>query len=270
MLNPRMYGEGPYNVAVVHGGPGAPGSIAPVARELSTICGVLEPFQTATTLDGQVEELKEILENYGNLPVILIGWSHGAGLSTLLTARYPGMIRKLILIGTTPFDAKYQDQIIRDRLLRLVEDERAEFFTLTEIILNPEKENRNEAMARLFRLLTRSEYFKQLSHPDDVLEYQPDINLSIGQEWRMLLTNNELLKIIPSIQCPVVAIHGDHDVNPAEAVRNQFSQVIKDFTFILLEKCGHNPWHEKYAVDKFYAILKEEILEKNKRNYERR
>ncbi len=270
MINPRMYGEGPYSVAAVHGGPGAPGSIAPIARELATICGVLEPLQTNCTLDGQVEELKGILEQYGNLPVILIGWSHGAGLSTLLTARYPGMVRKLVLIGTTPFDAKYQDQIIRDRLLRLNEEERVDFFTLAEIILNPEKENRNEAMARLFRLLARTESYEILSYPEVVVEYQPDINLSVGQEWRTLLDSNELLKILPDIKCPVIAIHGDHDVNPAEAVRNQFSQVIKDFTFILLDKCGHTPWHEKYAIDKFYVILKEEILENNKRNYERR
>lgn len=260
MINPRIYGESPFSVAVVHGGPGAPGSVAPVARELSLFCGVLEPLQTNNTLDGQVEELRKILEKHGELPIILIGWSHGSGLSTLLSARYPNLIRKLVIIGTTPFEAKYQDEITRDRLLRLNEEERAEFFSLAEIILDPGKESRSAAMARLFRLITRSEYYRMLSHPDDVLEYQPDINLSIAQEWRRLLDSSELMNIIPDIKCPVVAIHGDYDVNPAKAIREQFSRVIKDFKFILLEKCGHTPWYEKYARDKFYAILKEEIL----------
>jgi hypothetical protein len=55
MKNPRTYGITPYSIAVIHGGPGAPGQMAPVARELSRDYGVLEPLQTATTLDGQVE-----------------------------------------------------------------------------------------------------------------------------------------------------------------------------------------------------------------------
>ena len=49
MKNPRLYGSAPFNIAVIHGGPGAPGEMAPVARELSSLRGVLEPLQTAVT-----------------------------------------------------------------------------------------------------------------------------------------------------------------------------------------------------------------------------
>jgi len=35
---------------------------------------------------------------------------------------------------------------------------------------------------------------------------------------------------------------------------------VKNYRFILLEKCGHEPWQEKYARDKFYEILKKEIV----------
>jgi len=35
MENPRKYGNRPYEVALVHGGPGAAGEMAPVAKELS-------------------------------------------------------------------------------------------------------------------------------------------------------------------------------------------------------------------------------------------
>ena len=59
-----LYGERPYHVAIVHGGAGAPGSIAPVARELSKAAGVLEPMQTKSTLEGQIEELRDVLEKH--------------------------------------------------------------------------------------------------------------------------------------------------------------------------------------------------------------
>jgi hypothetical protein len=55
MKNLRKYGKSPFNVAVIHGGPGAPGEMAPVARELSSGWGVLEPFQTVSFLEGQVK-----------------------------------------------------------------------------------------------------------------------------------------------------------------------------------------------------------------------
>ena len=259
MKNYRIWGKPPLKIAVVHGGPGAPGSVAPVARDLSKVCGILEPLQTANTLDGQVEELREILEKHGDLPAIIIGWSHGSGLSCLLASRYPGIVRKLIVIGTTPFDEKYQAEITRNRLLRLSEEERAEFLSLAEIIQNSANEDRSVTMPRLFQLVSRTESYASLPYKDEVLEYQPDIMISIGQEWRRLLDSSELMKIIPDIKCPVVAIHGDYDVNPAEGVREQFSKVIKDFRFILLEKCGHYPWYEKYARDKFFRVIREEI-----------
>ena len=64
MENYRTYGSAPYTVAVVHGGPGAAGEMAPVARELARDRGILEPLQTATSLEGQVEELRVTLASY--------------------------------------------------------------------------------------------------------------------------------------------------------------------------------------------------------------
>jgi len=58
----------------------------------------------------------------------------------------------------------------------------------------------------------------------------------------------------------VVALHGDYDPHPAEGVQKPLAATLKNFRFILLEKCGHKPWIERQSRDKFYAILKEELL----------
>ena len=50
MKNLRVYGNRPYGIAVIHGGPGAMGAMAPVARELAAIRGVLEPLQAKPTI----------------------------------------------------------------------------------------------------------------------------------------------------------------------------------------------------------------------------
>jgi len=90
----RMHGKAPYAVAVIHGGPGAPGEMEPVARELSGYHGTLEPLQGAASIEGQLQELKAVLIAHASLPVTLIGHSWGAWLSLMFAARNPSFVKK--------------------------------------------------------------------------------------------------------------------------------------------------------------------------------
>lgn len=126
--NLRKYGHKPFNIAVIHGGPGTPGEMAAVARELSLDMGVLEPLQTERSVDEQVEELKNILEKYGNPPLILVGFSWGAWLSFILTATHPLLVKKLILISCAPFEEKYVAKIVETRLSHLNAGEKGKLY----------------------------------------------------------------------------------------------------------------------------------------------
>jgi pimeloyl-ACP methyl ester carboxylesterase len=78
--------------------------MAPVARELSNMSGIIEPLQTAMSIGGQVEELQTVLKENTAFPVILIGHSWGAWLSFMFAAEYPSFISKLILVASGPFE----------------------------------------------------------------------------------------------------------------------------------------------------------------------
>ena len=134
MNNLRAYGIAPFSIALVHGGPGAPGEMAPVARELVSEMGVLEPLQTADSVDGQVEELKDVLQTQGNPPLLLVGFSWGAWLSFILAAQYPSLVKKLILVSSPPFIEKYVPQIMETRLSHLIAEERKEALSLLSAI----------------------------------------------------------------------------------------------------------------------------------------
>ena len=259
MKNLRKYGNKPFNVAVIHGGPGAPGEMAPVARELSSVRGVLEPLQTATTLEGQVQELKAVLEKKGALPVTLIGFSWGAMLSFIFTAQYPSFIKKLILIGSGAYEKKYTVNIMETRLSRLSEKEREEVLSLMETLNDPAIEDKNTLMARLGELISKADSYNPLPHDSDILECQYDIYQSVWEQARELRSSGKLLELGRKIQCPVVAIHGDYDPHPFEGIKAPLSRILKDFQLILLEKCGHYPWIERSVRDGFYNILKNEV-----------
>jgi pimeloyl-ACP methyl ester carboxylesterase len=259
MDNLRKYGPKPFRVAVIHGGPGAPGEMAPVARELSSDMGVLEPLQTADSVEGQVEEMRAVLEKDGDIPLTLIGFSWGAWLSYILTARYPLLVRKLILVSSGAYEEKYataEKNIAR--LNRLGSKEREEALYLMEILYSSKPVN-NNTMARFGELMFKADSYDPLPRESEVLEVNPDIHQPVWEQASKLRRSGELLKLGERIKCPVVAIHGDYDSHPAEGVKEPLSLVIKDFRFILLEKCGHYPWLERNAKDRFYGILRSEI-----------
>ena len=186
MKNLRIYGNAPFNVAVIHGGPGAPGSMAPVARELAVNRGVLEPLQTSSSLDGQIMELKRVLDENADLPVTLIGSSWGAWLSFIFSARYPESTKKIMLVGSGPFEEKYAANIMETRLNHLNKDERKELHSLTAAFNNPTAGDRNALLTRLGELSTRADTFNPLTLDTEVLECQYDIHIKVWEEARAL------------------------------------------------------------------------------------
>ena len=261
MKNLRKYGESPFTVAVVHGGPGAPGEMAPVARELSCDAGVLEPLQTAATLDGQVEELKEVLESNGDLPVTLVGFSWGAMLSFIFTSRYPTSVSKLILVASAVFEDRYAADITETRLIRLSEAKREEAFALMVSLEDPAVADKDKPMARLGELMSQADAYDPLPHKSEVIGVRHSVFRGVWEQAGELRSSGKLLELGREIRCPVVAIHGDYDPHPPEGVKEPLSRILKDFRFTLLEGCGHRPWIERSAKDRFYKILRQEINE---------
>ncbi len=257
--NPRMYGSPPYTVAVVHGGPGAAGETAPVARELSDEFGVIEPLQTASTIWGQVEELGGMLAAYGALPVTLIGHSWGAWLAIVTAIRYPERVRGLILVSSGPFEERYTADMEETRLSRLSPDERREAKALISAFSHCAPEKKDAAFARIGELLSKADMYDPLPEEDDEAECRADIFEGIWSEAAELRRSGTLLETARRIQCPVLAIHGDYDPHPAAGVREPLSTVLSGFRFILLSRCGHTPWLEREARDAFYRAVREEL-----------
>lgn len=266
MINVRRYGREPHRVAVIHGGPGAPGSVAAMARELSRDFGVLEPLQTRSSLEGQVLELREELENHGALPVTLIGHSWGAWLAFILAARYPQMVSKLILVGSGPFEQRYVQFLKENRLSRLDPQERTEFQQLLQQLGSPDAMAKDQLLSRLGNLVSKSDNFDLVVIPtdeQDLVQVDGDLYQAVWAEAAELRRSGALLANAPSITCPIVAIHGDCDPHPASGVKEPLEQAGRDFRFLLLRQCGHTPWKERYAMDEFYAIVRHEIVATN-------
>lgn len=245
MKNLKKYGKPPFSVAVIHGGPGAAGEMAPVACELASGWGVLEPIQTAMSLEGQVENLKTVLENNGDLPVTLIGFSWGAWLSFIIAARYPAIVKKLVLVGSGPYEEKYAAKIQETRLNRLSEEQRTEFESIIRILGDPAAEDKNTAFTQLRALASKADAYDPITDKSETVGCRADIFQSVWPDAEELRSSSKLLKLGEYINCPVVAIHGNYDPHPAEGIQKPLSGILKRFRFVLLKNCGHKPWIER-------------------------
>ena len=259
MENIRKYGKQPFNTVVIHGGPGAAGEMAPVAKELSHTIGVLEPLQTQNTIEEQLNELKCAFEIHTDLPVTLIGYSWGAWLSLIFAAKYPELVKKLILVSSGPFESKYAQEIIEIRLSRLSEDEKKQAVSLLKDLENQDLHDRNITFGQIGKLISKADVYEPVEFPGDDIIFSYDIFQNVWEQAAELRKSGRLLEYARKIQCPVLAIHGDYDPHPAEGVEKPLSKLIKEFRFILLNNCGHKPWIEKQVYDKFYEILKKEL-----------
>ncbi len=251
----RLYGKEPFIIAVVHGGPGARGSVAPVAKEMSKYFGVLEPLQTKTTVNGQMDELFNELSVYARFPITLIGHSWGAWLSIIFTTKYPDYVNKLILVGAGPFEEKYVDDLDNTRKKRLTKKESEEYSSVLKRLNDPNIAVKDRLIARLGQLVAKTDNYCLVESAIEFMdENSADVSTyqSVWAEAAAMRKSGKLLAIASKIKCPVVAIHGDYDPHPSEGVKIPLAENLKDFRIVLLNNCGHSPWKEIYAKAEFF------------------
>ncbi len=260
MDNIRIYGSAPYRVVVVHGGPGAQGEMAPVANGLKDEFGVLEPLQTKESLEGQIDELYSQVKGY-NVPLVLIGHSWGAWLVWMLAARYPKIASHIILIGSGAFDESYTKGLMQKRFDRLDEDDRYTAKSLMEKLSVGNM--KTEDFSEFGKLMTKADSYCMTAsiYEESPLPVTPHIYEKVWPEASALRRSGELIRFADRIKCKITCIHGKDDPSPYEGVQDVLNEYGVDFEFILLDRCGHTPWKEKYRAQGFFEILKTLIKE---------
>lgn len=261
MSNCRIHGKSPYKVALLHGGPGAAGSLKELAQMLSNECGILEALQTKDSIAGQVEELKETLDQHADVPVTLIGHSWGAMLGFIFAAIHPTYVNKLIMVGSGLFDPKYAKNIMETRISRLSEDKQIQLKKL-EAIFNDDIDVSDELFYQFGKLMEEVDSFDAIKLSDcEMMKGQYHIYKSVWPEAAKMREMGELLALGKKIKCPVIAIHGDFDSHPYRGIQEPLATVLNNFTFILLDKCGHEPWIERHAKDQFINVISTHLQE---------
>ena len=257
----REHGAPPFSTLVLHGGPGAAGSAHGLARDVHQLLdgsgGVLEPYSRALSLDEQLSGLSLLIKEHCRGPVPLVGHSFGAMLGLVLTAREPQRVSRLILVGSGVFEDRYAELIMQTRLSRLSPSEQEEARLLLKRIAEAGATDLD--LSRFGCLMSLADGFDLIEGTDSPTHCDLAVFQAVWPEMAALRTSGKLLGLASQVQCPVLAVHGLYDSHPIKGVCEPLSRTVKDFRCTGLEKCGHEPWRERMARDRFLAILRQEL-----------
>ncbi|MCL1803829.1 MAG: alpha/beta hydrolase [Eubacteriaceae bacterium] len=257
----RIYGNKPYKIALVHGGPGAIGSLAAVAREISATHGAIEPLQSKMAVSELVEELYIQISEAANEPITVLGHSWGAWLSVLCAAKHPGIAKQLVLVGSGPFTAHYAYTIGQRRLANFTDEERAEYLNVLQLLDDGGEDEKTALLERLGELAEISDNYSLLE--DDYKSQtviDAEMYASVWREAEQMRSSGKLADALGNISCPAIIIHGSSDPHPIEGVAEPLKEYGIETSIYLLDKCGHSPFFEKHAKDEFYSILRTILL----------
>jgi pimeloyl-ACP methyl ester carboxylesterase len=253
----RTYGTYGPAVIVLHGGPGAPGYMAPVARGLADSFRVLEPWQRPSggeplTVARHVADLHELVESHcaGARPA-LVGSSWGAMLALVYAAAHSDRTGPLVLIGCGTFDRAARRRMqamlderlnygLRQRLERLPED-------------YPDPDQRLEIMGKLILPL----YSYDLVTTDQEIEaHDARARQETWADMVRLQDEGVYPAAFAAIDAPVLMLHGAADPHPGPMIRDSLEPHLPQLEYHEWQRCGHYPWLEKTVRNEFFAVLR--------------
>jgi len=250
------HGRGP--VFVLHGGPGAAGSAAPLARALGAHFHVFEPWQReggagASSVERHIDDLAQAIEMRCEAqPVALVGESWGAMLSLAFAAQHPGRVLAIALVGCGTFDPKARAHLGATLAQRTTAQLQAALHALEESEADPAA--RFEAAHRL-----RAPLYTYARDPE--AETPPRLRFDLPghlESWNDMVRLQEA-GVYPAafsrVSCPVLMLHGDFDPHPGALIRDGLTPHLPQLEYREFERCGHDPLAERHARAPFLAKL---------------
>lgn len=255
----RTYGDSGPLVYVLHGGPAAVGTAAPIARGLAGTFRVIEPWQRGSgdiplTVAAHVNDLYELIISLSDIPrPAIVGESWGAMLALAFAAEHPENAGPLALVSCGTFD-----KTARARLVEIL-DERVNAELRRKLDRVPDEfPDPDEQMARKYELM-HPLYTYESDVPCEDWSYGEPLDIRAHTEtWENMVKLQEegiYPRAFSAIRSPVLMLHGANDPHPGRMIRDSLTPHIPQLEYVEFDKCGHYPWSEKYARHEFFKTL---------------
>jgi pimeloyl-ACP methyl ester carboxylesterase len=272
-------------VIVLHGGPGAAGEAAGLAKGLADSFHVLEPWQRGSgdeplTVATHVEDLHRLIasEVEGALTPpgsakkaessrfkprpALVGESWGAMLALAYAAAHPDSAGPIVLVGCGTFDKASRARLEATLEERTDEETRRGIECLAERYPDPGERfvKMHELTEPLYAFAADASLQRAAGSADNAAQPPFFDFRAYEQTWSdMLQLQDEGVypAAFSAITSPVLMLHGTYDPHPGRMIRDSLLPYLPQLQYREFERCGHQPWMEKAVREEFFAALKD-------------
>lgn len=242
----RKHGDA--NVLVLHGGPGAIGGAGDLAKAL----GAVEVLSYGQSIQSQISEINDAVHELKMNNPVVIGHSWGAWLAYIYASKFP--VQKVVLVGCGAFDEKYLGSMQKRRRGKLTDEEQIK----ANDYFNQLSQGALKDLSGFNELMSKMDAYEMCGH-DPLDSFDFDGHKKLMDEIRPLRRSGELLEMGKLIEGEVLVFHGLDDPHPLEGITEPFEQADIPYELFTFDKCGHTPWHERYAKERFYELMSKVI-----------
>jgi pimeloyl-ACP methyl ester carboxylesterase len=173
---------------------------------------------------------------------------------------HPEAAGPLVLIGCGTFDVTargYMEATIEER----TDDQlRLRLERLPEEISDPD-----ERMREMGRLIQPIYSYELIRGAENDAEPESCDARGYEESWRDMIRLQEegiYPRTFGEIKTPVLMLHGGFDPHPGQIIRASLEPHIAQLEYCEWERCGHSPWLEKHARDRFFEKLRQWLGER--------
>ena len=194
------------------------------------------------------------------LPAVLVGHSWGAMLALLVAAASPRTVARLVLVGSGPLDPSSARGIMAARLGSLGPGDRAELIRLHESLGDLSAPPEPAVLERYGELVARADAVDPVYPVPQEFPPDPEIHRLVWSEAAALRASGYFVEQARLVACPIAVIHGENDPHPFEGVVEPLHAAGVSPRVHVLTACGHTPWIERRARERFFALLRQELV----------
>jgi pimeloyl-ACP methyl ester carboxylesterase len=258
----RAYGSSGPLVIVLHGGPGAPGSAAGLARGLADSFRVIEPWQRGSggeplTVARHEADLHELVQAFHEeTSPAIVGESWGAMLALSYAASHPESAGPLVLVGCGTFDPEARARIREILDERMNDDLRSRLENLEREYPDP-----GERLRHQFELIRPLyDYDPVPEEPEETEAFDHRAHTETWNDMVRLQEAGVYPAAFAAITSPVLMLHGDYDPHPGKMIYQSLEPFIPHLEYREFRQCGHSPWRERNAKEEFFGAIKEFLI----------
>ncbi|TDE47877.1 alpha/beta hydrolase [Nonomuraea mesophila] len=260
-----------FPVVMVHGGPGVPDYLAPVAGIIDDLCPVHRydqrgtggsPWEGEHTIARHVDDLARLLDAWGHDRAVLVGHSFGTNMAGYFLLAHPERVAGLIQIAG-PFLEPWREADRAAQRARRTDEQQARLDELDAVGSRTDAEE-----VEYLTLKWHTDHADRTRAWDWALEsartlrpvnYTMNAQLNAAAKADPLEAHvDKLRERLPS---GAVIIGGAGDSRPADALRRLGTRL--DCEVVIVPDAGHFPWLE--SPDRFGTALRAAVEEQNRR-----